>query len=357
MEDIKKTICIFSQTLLAGGAEKQLCLLAKALANTQNVFVIIYYGEKVDQKFEKILLKNEVEIIYLKGNVISKLRAIYKILTQKKVEILFSYLLLPSLIGGILGKISGVKTTFGGIRSSKIVPKKVLLNKIAQNWLNTRTIYNNDLGLNTYSEQGFDPNKAIVIQNCLEIIPEKITREKKEQVTIVSVGRFHEAKDYLTALKSIQLLERKNLDFKYQIVGYGHLENSIRNWIKELNLSDRVEVIINPNNLAEIYTEADIYFMTSIFEGLPNTVLEAMSFSLPIISTDVGDIRNILGNNKNDLIAPVTDTLQLANKLELLLNDYQKRLNIGLQNHSLVQSNFSFSKFKENHLDLINSLT
>lgn len=353
---MNKNICIFSQTLFAGGAEKQSCLLAKALHSEHNVFFLVYYGEKVNSKYQKMLLDEGIDITFLEGSPLSKFISACKFMKRNKINVIFSYLLAPSIIGGILGKVCGVKNTFGGIRSSKLDGKKVLLNKIAQNWLNYKTIYNNHLGFKKYAKQGFNKNKALVIPNCLEFIPESITRESSTKATILSVGRFHEAKDYLTALKSIQILHSKGFDFKYQIVGYGHLEESIRNWVTELKLDEVVEIIINPDDVHALYRKADIYLLSSIFEGLPNTILEAMSFSLPIVTTDVGDVSNLLTNNKNALIKPLSDSEQLSNGLEVLLNDFNKRIEMGKENYMLAQADFSFEQFQKRHLELIDSL-
>ena len=352
----KKNICIFTNTLCSGGAEKQAVLLAKALNKKFNVWLVVYYGNQIEDKFLKIIEENGIKTKFLHGNHLTKLLSFFQFLKQERIDVIFSYLLTTNLIGGLIGKMAGVKKTIGGIRTSKLSKRKEFIQKFLQDHINDLTIYNNFKGLDLLAKSGFRSSKAKVILNCFEINTKERVRDKEELVTILSVGRFHEAKNYKTAIKAIYELRKKRTDFIYQIIGYGHLENDIRNWINDFNAQDFVEIIINPENIDKYYQNADVYLMTSIFEGLSNTVLEAMSFSLPLVLTDVGDNDRLVVNSENGYLCDVGDIKQICQKLELLVNDYNKRIEFGLNSYNMLKENYSYEKFQKNYFELIENL-
>lgn len=317
---------------------------------------MVYYGNQVEEKFLKIIESNDIQTLFLQGKHLSKILSFYRFLKKNRINIIFSYLLTTNLINGLVGKLAGVKFRIGGIRSSILEGKKENLQKLIQNYLTTITIYNNYRGTKLLSRKGFQLKKSIVIPNCFELENEKIIREEKKQVTIISIGRFHQAKDYQTALKSISILNSKRVDFKYKLIGHGKLEEDIKNWVKEYQLENEVEVIINPPNLNDYYIQADIYLMTSIFEGLSNTVLEAMSFSLPLVLTDVGDNNRLVENDKNGYLCEVRNVEMIATKLEYLIKYYKKRIEFGLNSYNKLKENFSFDKFQKNYFELIDNL-
>jgi glycosyltransferase involved in cell wall biosynthesis len=266
-------------------------------------------------------------------------------------------LLTTNFIGGVLGKLAGVRNTVGGIRSSKLEGKKEMLQKFIQNHLITRTIYNNYNGYDLLSRQGFDSKKALVIPNGFEINKEQVTRLNNDKITIVSVGRFHRAKDYLTAIKSIVKLKETYRNIIYYIIGYGELENQIRNWINEHQANEFIVVLINPNNINEYYRKSDIYLMTSVFEGLSNTVLEAMSFSLPLVLTDVGDNNRLVVDKQNGYLCNAKDIEKITNSLIILCNSSKKRILFGKKSYEILNENYTEEKFKERYINLIEQLS
>ena len=176
-------------------------------------------------------------------------------------------------------------------------------------------------------------------------------RKQKNFITVLSVGRFHKAKDYETAIKAVSKIKYKN--FKYQIIGYGSLEKDIRNWIIEYSAQDCIELIINPDNINEYYRKADIYLQTSIFEGLSNTVLEAMSFSLPLVLTDVGDNDRLVVDGENGFLCDPGSVDAITKNLEVLFNSVKKRVDFGSRSYHLLKDNDSEEIFKKSYLKLI----
>ena len=66
-------------------------------------------------------------------------------------------------------------------------------------------------------------------------------------------------------------------------------KKNIRNWVKENDLENIINIYLNPDNVQKFISTADIYFSTSIFEGTSNSIMEALNWSLPVVATNVGD--------------------------------------------------------------------
>lgn len=356
MERIKN-VCILSQTLLAGGAEKQALLLAQILNSDFNVTLIIYYGNEISTKSKEIINNTRISITKLKGNHLSKALQLYKIFRKKKIEIVFLYLLLPNFIGGIVGKLAGIKHTIGGVRSSKIEKKKLIAERFLHNFINHRTIFNNFSGFEHFSKIGFFPSKGVVIPNCFDLATKPIPRNNKDTITVLTVGRFHYAKDYQSSIKAISHLKDKIENLQYVIIGWGESELEIRNWIKQYDVEGITRVIIKPNNLYNYYIQADIYLQTSIFEGLSNTIMEALSYSLPVVTTDVGDNGRLVISGKTGYLCPTKHTEAIAGSIEKLVNNSKLRNQFGIDGYNLLKQNYSLKIFKKQYIDFINGLS
>jgi len=357
LSNINRRILIFSQTLESGGAEKQAVMIANALSETFSVKLIVFYGGKTSQRI-KDQIAADVDLILLQGTKLMRIIKLFKILKKSSPYILFNYLLFPNLLGGFISKFISNSISIGGIRSAIIVKKKTPFNRFAHNSLNKKTIFNNYSGYTRYTTQGFKKEKSHVIPNAIEISNEEIIRNKKRVPNIISVGRFEEVKDYYTALQSIKGLLVNGDKFTYTLIGWGALEGQILQWIIELEIPNEiVNVVINPPQIDKYYIDADIYLQTSLFEGLSNTVMEAMSYSLPLIVTDVGDNNKLVHDEYNGFLVAVKDADSIVKRLKILLSDYNTRIKYGKNSYKIVKENYSIEVMQNKYLALIKQLT
>ena len=351
-----KKICVFTNSLASGGAEKQALMLTNTLKKKYNVWLVVFYGEFVEKKFADYIDNNQIKKVLLNGSIPARLYSFFKFIRQNKIDFIFSYLLTTNFIGGLVGRAAGAKYTIGGIRSSKLDKNKIFLQKLLQNYVNNYTIYNNYRGLAVLSDLGFAPQKALVIPNWVDVQSAILKRSTKDAITILSVGRFHEAKDYETAIKAVAALSTRFEKFQYIIIGYGYLEGRIREWVKKYNVGKNVTIVINPPNVADYYHSADIYLLTSIFEGLSNTVLEAMNNALPLVVTNVGDNDRLVKTGVNGFLCRPKNIDEIANSLFSLCTMPEMRREYGIQSHQVLEESFSQKNFEQNYFQFIESL-
>lgn len=348
---MKTNIVVLSQTLLPGGAEKQAVLLARILKEKYKVIFIVIYS-KCNSDYLKTLAEAGIETIILHGLKLKTICGFKRILKKEKIDIIFSFLLLPNFLNGFVGKIANVNIRIGSIRSAWLKSWKRVISKLVNNYLTTKTVFNNYYGFEKYSLMGFNKNKMLTIPNAIGKSTDWFVRPNREIVEILMVGRFDASKDYFTALDALGVLNSHCTNFKVTIIGYGSLEPLILERIENPRLNGRISVVKSPDCLNEFYMQADIFLQTSIYEGLSNTIMEAMTFGLPIVATDVGDTSRLCRVN-NGFLCSAKNHDQISYSLEKLINDYGLRIEFGKNSYEIIAKEYSFERFKKNYFELI----
>lgn len=157
-----------------------------------------------------------------------------------------------------------------------------------------------------------------------------------EHKTILSVGRLKSQKSFDRLIYSWSLIAGKYPEWTLKIVGSGRKKADLEKQIKELNLENRVKLIPHTDNIKEYYRHADIYAMTSRYEGFALVLLEAFSASLPCVSFDFpfgpGEIKRIGAG----IVVKDGDFKQFASALETLITDRELRENMGKKGHDAL---------------------
>lgn len=339
--------------LKSGGAEKQSILLSAALNKSYPVTLVCFNTNDNDPKLLDLIKKKQVFVKYIGGNFFSKSVRYFLFVLKDKPTIIFSYLAFTNLLNALIGKLTQVQFRIGGIRNSHHSKLKLILQRFLHNHLLTASISNSYSGKQIQVENGFNEKTILVIPNSFIIKSGLIKRTESTPVKILTVGRFVEQKNYPAILEMFKICTQQNKNLKLIIVGFGNLENQIRQRIEKLELSQFVEMIINPVNIDDYYKQADIYLSASLFEGLSNSIMEAMSFSLPIVATDVGDNNRLVLNGQNGFIVKLGDNDSITQHLLLLANNYQQRIKMGEKSYHHITQNFSDQAFSKKYLNLI----
>lgn len=169
---------------------------------------------------------------------------------------------------------------------------------------------------------------------------------------IVSVARLAKDKDHMTLLKAFAMLAPEFPAARLRLVGDGPEQGCLRAW-SAMNLApgiaSRVEFCGACQDPAPHYAAADIFALSSVREGQPNAILEAMSSELPVCATDVGGIPELVTDN--GLLCPPGDAAALAVNLRLLLGNGELRRRMGASGRQRVVRDFSFAAMTSRHED------
>ena len=355
----KKNICITINSLGRGGAEKQCLLLAKALKPFHNVTVVILKPEPSYESHVKFIQKEEINHIVMSPNVLANAVNFIKFLKTEKIDIVFSFLPTDTIFSSLCGKVAGVSYSFGGIRNSYMPKLKFMALRAVNNYFLDYTIANNFAAYLSSQDFGFKKN-VFVISNGIDIKPfQERNVITNKSVSIISMGRLVEQKKYDVALKCIHELKTKLGDeyrFHYKIVGQGPEEDNIVTDIQRYGLTNEVELVTNPSNIYKLLEESDVYLCTSSFEGVSNSVMEAMNCALPVVATDAGDNSRLVVHKKTGFITEIGDAETLSNHLANLVRLPSKRIEMGAESYNHLVENFSYEAFQNQYLKLIENI-
>jgi glycosyltransferase involved in cell wall biosynthesis len=337
------SVIIFCKTLLKGGAEKQALTLAKLLTGEETgVIVISWCGDQIDNANRSFIEKNSLQYIGLKGNLLSKFLHFNRIIRREKISMVFSYLTLANFVAGLSKLFNRHLVTIGGIRTEQFPFYKLAFEKFVHNHLNDATVFNNYAAKSKFSRKGFREDKIVVIHNSIQVPPLESIKRSGNEIRIISVCRFVPPKDFHTALNSFKRMTEKNRgkNLKYILAGWGPMEDQIRKMARELGL-ENLEILINPPGIPELLNTCDIYLSTSLFEGLSNSIMEAMAAGLPVVATDVGDTSYLVREGINGFIFQCRDVAAASEKLDWLVNNELSRIEFGNNSYAIIKAEFS----------------
>lgn len=210
-------------------------------------------------------------------------------------------------------------------------------------------IYCAHSSLEQHQAFGFNNRNNQVITNGVFLDQFQPNRELHQPITIGFAGRYHPAKGYPYLFETISLLKEQNIVFK--IAGSGaNLNNAeLKALFEQYSLDEsKVHLLDQISDMPAFYQSIDVFLMTSITEGFPNVLVEAMASGLPCISTDVGDAKFIVQGLGS--IVPARNAKALA---EAILNYTQKneieKFTLKQEARQRVKEHFSIKTVSEQY--------
>ncbi len=344
------------KSLGRGGAEMLLPETLKRHDHSKYEFHYIYFLPWKNQMVEAIeKAGGKVTCLSAKNNILLLLQysKIIKYCKENQIQLIHAHLPWAGFVSRIVHKATGIpvlytehnmqeryhfitryinKWTFNsqtlGIGVSEDVTKSI--NQNIKPSIPTKTILN---GVNTDSFQRNNIQERTDIRQQFNIPQDAIV------VGTVAVFRFQKRLD-----KWIEILKDaidKNPNIYGIIIGAGILEEEIKAKHKELNVGDRIVFAGLQTNVKPFYEAMDIFMMSSSFEGLPIALLEAMSMSCAVVSTDAGGIKEVIRPNEDGLILEVEEWKNLSNAIIELGSDQTKLKHYQEQARKRVINSFS----------------
>ena len=207
------------------------------------------------------------------------------------------------------------------------------------------------------SQFGEMEGKVCLIPNgvTVNLLQKDQFMQQREKVgTLIAVGRLTQQKDYPNLLQAFRLLGKKliargKLVPQLWIVGEGELRQEIEREIREYELGEFVRLLGLRNDIPDLLEKADIYVMSSEWEGLSIALIEALAAGLPIVATDAGSNDEVVVSEESGLIVPRKDPVALAKGILRLMEDYDLRSRFS-QNARERAKEFSIERCAEKHI-------
>lgn len=178
---------------------------------------------------------------------------------------------------------------------------------------------------------GLKPEQVAVLTNPVEMPSTVPQRASSDRVNFVFLGRIGQRKGAFDLIKAFSMLPCEQQSTSALIMaGDGEVEQA-RQLIESLDLSDRITILdwINTQQRNELLAKAHAFVLPSYNEGLPMALLEAMSWGLPVITTPVGGIPEVVAQAETGLLVNPGDIPQLSHALQSLIENEDLRLSLG----------------------------
>ena len=358
---------LITSSLNRGGAERQVALTMKYITSDErfDCFLAVQtlknwkgsgtYADDLIEQSEKIFQLDEID--YKNSNIVKKyddyldllgllnkntedriLRLIHHF-SEHSPDLVHAWQDDTILTVSLAAAITGIPVVIGSARSLR-PDKKTSLHIRKRPYLRNcfsvifrdsvhKLSTNSEAGKSSYSEWiGIDKNKISVIENGVdfqEMDESKSIGRIKDKLSMIGVNeddfviggvfRLEPGKRPELWIEAFKECIDRGHSFKGIIVGGGNMLNSLEEKIEKLGLEDSVHLIGETEDVASWLRVMDIFLFTSSAEGLPNVLIEAQGFSIPVVSTDVGGVREIVVEGKTGLLVGNAESTELADSI------------------------------------------
>lgn len=185
--------------------------------------------------------------------------------------------------------------------------------------------------------------KCFVVSNPIsDIFISDIPHKSIRPRTIICVGRLTKQKNHMMAIKAVAQLRGEYNDIKLVIYGEGPEKNALEHYIYNNRLQESVFLKGRIMDIKSGYDNADIFILSSDFEGFPNALMEAMSCGIPCISTDCPTgPRDIITDGENGLLIPPKDEKALEDAIRKVIEDREFRYRISENAQKRIKTHYS----------------
>lgn len=366
----KIKMCHISTRFLRGGGAKNTFLTIKGLdKDLFDIHLIIgrdVYWNQLDQ------LEN-IKIIQLKSlvrdpHIIQDIRclfSLFKIIKKNRYDIVHTHIAKAGFIGRLAAWAAGVPIIIHSIHGITFPPTinaivrklYIILEKVAAS-ITTHFI---PVGTNlraSYLEKRIGrPDQHTVIRSGMDLryfrrakqngkvtnVLRKELRIAPTDVVIGYVAALEPRKGHLFAIIAAERIVKERPDAKFLFVGEGDLKDELIEITLAKGLENNVILTGYRNDIAEVMALFDVKMFTSLWEGLPQVLVQSCTVGIPIVSFDTNGVREIVEDGYNGFVVPMKDVDALIERICLLLNNKTLAVQMGLNGRAIVGKEWEVS--------------
>lgn len=280
-------------------------------------------------------------------------RGLVQLFRDHRIDVVHSHEFTMAVYGTASSRLMGlphVITMHGGFKVCK-----ALRRRIALRWAMRTSDYAVMVSRATQKQfavdLGVEPSLFTVVPNGVPVQigdASEVRREFRvgeQDCVLLAVGVLERHKGHRVLLEALARLDSGGLAKPWKLIiaggGGGDQHDSMLEFIDAEGLSDRVHIVLNRNDIADLLALADIFVMPSLWEGLPMAVLEAMVARKAIIASQIAGIPEAIVNGREGLLVPAGEVTPLADALGQLLTDASRRAALGESAAARADSEFT----------------
>jgi glycosyltransferase involved in cell wall biosynthesis len=173
---------------------------------------------------------------------------------------------------------------------------------------------------------------------------------------LIQVARLDYLKDHLTAIRAMQRVAAANAHAQLLLVGDGPERSKIEAEIASRGLAHCVRLLGTRRDVPRLLQACDLCLLTSISEGIPLTLIEGMAAGLPVVSTDVGGVHEVVQPGVTGVLVPAGHDAQLAEAILLIASDPSLRTRMGERGAERARQEFSEGRMHERYRQLLEAM-
>lgn len=334
-----------------GGGEKWMVTAAKGLAERGHNVVL---GSKKNSKTLDYAVSKGVKtsIFEIRGDIspLTTLK-IAAFLKRHDIDVLICNLNKDVRVAGLaalLVKKPVVLARHGMLLCGNKWKHKVTLTKLVDGIItNSRTIRE------AYRNYGwFDEDFVNVIYNGITI-PEQVaaydfSSSFPGKKIIYSAGRLSGQKGFTYLINAAAILKKKRADLVFVISGEGKLDAELKKQAAQAGLEDSFIFLGFTADIYPYLKGCDLFVLASLFEGMPNVVMEAMAMQKPVVATDVNGARELMVEGKTGIIVPPENPESLARAIETIIDNPETLEKFGRAGYERVNREFTMNAMVDN---------
>ncbi|MED4288149.1 glycosyltransferase family 4 protein [Priestia megaterium] len=359
---MKKIKIAYICEALGGGVRKHLVDLLSYVDKSKYEVHVIHGVNRMDSVFinakerlddVKFYPINEMEReISLKRDFVSIKKTI-KILNTIKPDIVHCHSSKAGVLGRIAAKYLGIKNVYYTphgyiIQNPKISNKKRqvfgFIERVLARKFTTKVIHvSKGEEAEAIRNNILNKEKSVVIYNGMKVPDQKI-KEINEDLNIITIARMDDQKNPWDAIKIIEDLIKEYPKIKYTYVGDGKYYEEIAEYVKNNGLENNIKLPGFLGTPYDVLKNADLFLLTSLYEGLPYALIEAMAFKVPVLASNVTGNNELVINDYNGFLYNLDNIEEGKSKLELLVSDEDKLMNMSKNANQYFLDNFTIEK-------------
>ncbi len=314
-------------TMMHGGAERVISILASRLLKYYEIDIICYFSAPIFYDIDSRVNIIDMTKLWNCNNKFSKLRAFRRYIKSQNNAIVIAFMMPFYILSAIA--LLGVKVPFIAAErndpnsASKVrkILSKILLPKY--DVLVAQTI-----GAKSFFEGKTNCDLRVIYN---PVNPALINTEHNDPgfKHFVSMARFYPQKNQRLLISAFRNVLDVYPDCRLTIYGEGPLREQLESQINNLGLNDYVSLPGVTNNIIEALGNASVYVCSSDYEGMPNSVIEAMVCGVPTISTKVMGAVDLIENGENGLLVNVGNEDELSDAMIKLISDKELRYKLS----------------------------
>ncbi len=357
---LKKIVFVIG-VLSNGGAERVISILANEMSNKgYDVHIITIYEEKNDY-----IEDYRISIYTIKHNKSNKLLRgidIIKGLRQYLRQIN------PDVVVSFVAKVNIYTIISNMFMSNKLVvserndPYQNPENRLLRTFRNFLYRYVDGIVFQTRDAKGYFSKsiqrKSTIIPNPIKPnLPYWSKENKPSNKKIITACRLSRQKNLPMLINAFNNIKKDYPNIELYIYGIGSMKRELESMIENLNLTDCVKLPGFSNNIHQEMANASLFVISSNYEGISNSMLEALAIGVPVISTDspIGGAKMFIKNGINGILVDVGDTKGLEVAMKNILSDKQLSIKLSYESRK-IREYLTHEKIMEQWLNFINLL-